>query len=69
MFRKTFIRLILVIALATTALLAFAVRKTIQNQEQIGAEQDGKTGESSSSRSNIMILESIGLSVIKASSK
>lgn len=69
MFRKTFIRLILVIALATTALLAFAVRKTIQNQEQIGVEQEGKTGESSSSRSNIMILESIGLSVIKASSK
>jgi hypothetical protein len=69
MFRKTFIRLILVIALGTTALLALAVRKTLQNQEQMGAEQDGKNEESSSSKSNIMILESIGLSVIKASSK
>lgn len=69
MFRKTFIRLILVIALGTTALLALAVRKTLQNQEQMGAEQDGKNEESSASKSNIMILESIGLSVIKASSK
>lgn len=66
MFRKTFIRLILVIAVATCTLLVVAVRKTIQNQEQMSAEQNE---EPSASKSNFMILESIGLSVIKASSK
>lgn len=69
MFRRTFIRLILVIAVATCALLAFAAAKTHSAEEQASKEKNEQRIESTSTKSNFLILESIGLSMIKASSR
>jgi hypothetical protein len=62
MFRKTFIRLILVTAVATTSLLVFAATRTV------GAAEDNKECsnmqneecETTKSKNSYMILESFG---------
>jgi len=63
MFRKTFIRLILVIAVATTTLIVFAARQNAENSrnESCEAKKDGEPGKY---RNEFMILESIGRTLL-----
>ncbi len=64
MFRKTFIRLFLVTILALTALVIFAVANNkFSNDQNKECSESTKEG-SSRSRSEFMILESIGRTII-----
>jgi len=70
MFRKTFIRLILVTAVATTTLLVFAASKTVQNASNVNKEscENTKDCEPTSKKSGYMILESFGRALMSAPS-
>lgn len=62
MFRKTFIRLILVITVATTTLIVFAARQNAENSN-VSCESK-KDAEPERYRSAFMILESLGRTLI-----
>ena len=62
MFRKTFIRLILVIAVATTTLIVFAARQNAENSRNESCNSN-KDGEPDQYRS-FMILESLGRTLL-----
>ncbi len=66
MFRKTFIRLIMVIAVATTTLIVFAARQNAANSNNESCETK-KDGEPTQYRSEFMILESIGRTLLSTS--
>jgi len=59
MFRKAFIRLILVIAVATTTLIVFAARQNAINSRNESCDSK-KDGEPAQYRNEFMILENIG---------
>ena len=59
MFRKAFIRLILVIAVATTTLIVFAARQNAVNSRNESCDSK-KEGEPAQYRSEFMLLESLG---------
>jgi len=63
MFRKTFIRLILVIAVATTTLIVFAARQNAENSRNESCDSK-KDGETEQNRNEFMILESIGRTLL-----
>ena len=66
MFRKTFIRLILVIAVATTTLIVFAARQNAANSSNESCESK-KEGEPGQYRNEFMILETIGRTLLSTS--
>ena len=66
MFRKAFIRLIMVIAVATTTLIVFAARQNAINSRNESCESK-KEGEANQYRSEFMILESIGRTLLSTS--
>ena len=59
MYRKAFIRLILVIAVATTTLIVFAARQNAINSSNESCDSK-KDGEPAQYRSEFMLLESLG---------
>lgn len=59
MFRKAFIRLILVIAVATTTLIVIAARQNAENSRNESCDSK-RDGEPSQYRSEFMLLESLG---------
>jgi hypothetical protein len=63
MFRKTFIRLILIIAVATTTLIAFAARQSAVNSRNESCDSK-KDGEPTQYRNEFMILESLGRTLL-----
>jgi hypothetical protein len=65
MFRKTFIRLFLVAIVATTSLLVFAAtqQEPAKNDSQV-CKESGSDCESGRTRSEFMILESIGRTIL-----
>jgi hypothetical protein len=63
MFRKAFIRLIMVIAVATTTLIVFAARQNAVNSTNESCESK-KDGEPAQYTTEFMILESIGRTLI-----
>ena len=60
MFRKTFIRLIMIIAVATTTLILFAARQIADNAVDKVSCEPKKETEPGKYRSEFMILEAIG---------
>jgi hypothetical protein len=66
MFRKVFIRLILVITVATTTLIVFAARQNAINSMNESCDSK-KEGESTQYRNEFMILESIGRTLLSTS--
>ena len=69
MLRKTFIRLILVIAVATTSLIVFAATREIAEKEAEGKErcENMKECEPSGAKNGYMILETFGRVLLSTS--
>ena len=63
MFRKAFIRLIMVIAVATTTLIVFAARQNAINSSNESCDSK-KNGEPARYRNDFMILESLGRTLL-----
>jgi len=63
MYRKAFIRLILVIAVATTTLIVFAARQNAINSSNESCDSK-KDGEPAQYKTEFMILETLGRTLL-----
>lgn len=66
MFRKTFIRLILVIAVASTSLILFSATRNQANVPKEACSDSNDDCNTDKSKSDLMILESLGRNIISA---
>ena len=69
MFRKTFIRLIMAIAVATTTLIVLAARQNAENSDNNVRYETKKGGEDGQYNGEFMLLESIGRTLLNTTSK
>lgn len=68
MFRKTFIRLILVIVVASASLILFSATKTVTATSKEACSDSNEDSKIDKTKGDLIILESLGRNIISATS-